>query len=115
MSRAPLRGGAAPRTLSPARTRARQATAAALRALPLSERALADHLGLASDRAGAELRAGARPLDVGEALQLLPLELSLELAAALLRARLDGDDPLVRLARSHLDALAALGGLRRAA
>lgn len=64
-SRAPLRGGAPPRTLSPARTRARQATAAALRALPVSERALADHLGLAIDRAGAELRAGARPLDVG--------------------------------------------------
>ncbi len=111
---APLRGGVGPRTLSPARTAARRATARALQALPLSERALASYLGLASDRAGAELRAGARPLDVGEALQLLPLDLAIELAAALLRPRL-GADPLERLAASHLDALAALGGLRRAA
>lgn len=112
---APLRGGSVPRTLSPARTHARLSTVRALRRLGLSNQALAHYLGLASDRAGAELRFGARPLELGEALTLLPLEHAIDLVTALLRDRIDTTDPIGALARSHVDALSALAGLLRSA
>jgi hypothetical protein len=101
---ASLRAGGTPRTLSPARTAARRRSSSALRALPITDQAIAHYLGLASDRAGAEIRAGSKPLDVGEATDLLPAELALELVITLLLPRLD---ELPRLQRAAVLTLAA--------
>ncbi len=113
----PLRAADRPRTLSPARTRARLHEAAALDAVcrrnGVTNAALAHYLGLASDRDGARFRFGARALSVGEALDLLPRPVAAALALELLRPRYSGSSDDERLAALHLDA--ALVHARRAA
>jgi hypothetical protein len=105
-----------PRTLSPARTSARLARAAAMRRTPISDQALAHHLGVSSDRAGAQIRSGAAPLDLGEAAKLLPPRISVPAFVELIDEQLScSEDPLDVVALNHLRSAAALLGLRHAA
>lgn len=116
-----LRAGAMPfRVVSPLRRLAREedvisfATAVA----PFSDRVLAEHLGLSTDRQAAQARVGALPLVAGEIARNLPLDAGFQHLLTLMRQRvvrelgaegLDGGDAVrLRVGLSNIDTLIAV-------